>query len=230
MRRRFFATSLEGDAARIEGAQAAHLARVLRAQPGQEFELAHAGRVYLARVEHASPRAITLTVESELEAPAPEAGLQLAVALFKFDRWEWMVEKATELGVTAVLPVVSQRSDPRLAAAAPARLERWRTIAFEAAQQSRRASAPEIAAPQTLAGILADPWTGHRILLAESGGAPPLEAVGPEPARLLCGPEGGWTEAEMGAALVAGYRAVSLGPRILRCETAALAALARVSG
>lgn len=230
MRRRFFATSLQGETARIEGPQAAHLARVLRAQPGQQFELADAGRVYLARVLRASPRAIEFALQNEIEPPAPEIARQLAVALFKFDRWEWMVEKATELGLTALLPVLSRRSEPRLAAAAPARLERWRTIAFEAAQQSRRSSAPDIAAPQPLAALLADPWPGRRVLLAESGAAPALALEGNQPVRLLCGPEGGWTESEMTGALAAGYLPASLGPRILRCETAALAALARLDG
>ncbi|MGH9520146.1 MAG: RsmE family RNA methyltransferase, partial [Terriglobales bacterium] len=164
----------------------------------------------------------------EIEAPLAETARELAVALFKNDRWEWMVEKATELGLTKLQPILSRRSDPRLAAAAPSRLERWRTIAFEAAQQSRRIAVPAIEAPLPFEKILGTPSTATRILLAEGGGAPPL-AANAGPVYLLCGPEGGWTEDEVAAASAAGFAPASLGPRILRCETAALAALARLA-
>lgn len=228
MRRRFFASSMSGDVARIEGQQAVHLARVLRAQTGQHYELAHEGRVFVARVLRASPRTVEFALEQELAVSPEESVIELAAALFKFERWEWMVEKATELGVTKVQPVLSRRTDARLATAVGAKLERWRTIAFEAAQQARRCSVPEIAAPLHLEEILAAPPAAARILLAEGGTAPALTAR-TGAVCLLCGPEGGWTGDEVAAAGEAGFVSASLGPRILRCETAALAALARLA-
>ncbi|MGH9488059.1 MAG: RsmE family RNA methyltransferase [Terriglobales bacterium] len=224
-RRRFFASACDGARARIDGESAHHLTRVLRVQPGQEYELAWKGALYLGRIESARTGAVELTVTAQLAAPQPESALELAAAIFKFDRFEWMLEKATELGMTRLWPVVSRRSDPRLAAAAAARARRWRQIALSAAEQSRRATCPDIAAALSLAALLAHPFAGQRLLLSEAKDAPAMAGAAP-PLRLLLGPEGGWSEEEASAAAAAGYRPVSLGGRILRAETAALAALA----
>lgn len=224
-RRRFFATRVQGDRACLEGADARHLARVLRAEPGQEYELACEGAVYLARIERASPGAVSFAILEMLAAPAPVPQLEAGVAIFKFHRYEWMLEKATELGLTRLWPLVTRRTDAQLAAAARARRRRWQEIAAQAAAQSRRAELPEVAPPLDLRSFLALPATGNHWLLQESGAEGAVLAAG-TPCRLLVGPEGGWTPEETAAAAAAGFTPVSLGSRILRCETAVLAALA----
>ncbi|MGH9476055.1 MAG: RsmE family RNA methyltransferase [Terriglobales bacterium] len=227
-RRRFFTDSLNGGTTRLEGAAADHLSRVLRAQPGQEYELAIQGELYLGRVTRVSPRTVEFTILVQLAEARPEAPLELAAALFKFDRWEWMLEKATELGVTRIWPLTTRRSDPHLAAAAGKRAARWRQIVRQASEQSRRATEPGIASAQDLEAALAQPFHGARICLSESPADAPAFAASP-PMRLLLGPEGGWAPEESSAVLAAGYAPASLGGQILRCETAALAALARAA-
>lgn len=225
-RRRFFADALADGVARLEGANAHHLARVLRAQPGQEYELAFAGRAYLARITSVRPQRVEFALEEELAA-LPERSMEVGVALFKFDRFEWMIEKATELGLTRLTPLTTRRTDPKLAVAVPARRARWQQIARGAAEQSRRAAWPEIAGPEPLRAWLTQPHAGNRLLLSE---APDAAALAPtaDAVVMLAGPEGGWAAEEAEAAEAAGFAPVSLGPRILRSETAVLAALARL--
>lgn len=240
MRRRFFATRCDGQHGWIEGEGARHLIQVLRAEPGTIYEIAHSGSVYLARIDQIEPQTVRFAILERLPAAAPHSRVELAAAIFKFDRFEWIVEKATELGVDRLVPVISQRTARPLAAAAVKRVERWRRIAVEASQQSRRAEAPEIAAPQKFDAVLQPPGelasgvaaASFRIFLCEDQGVQPLaslllSAAEPlaAPLRCLVGPEGGWSEAEKFAAERAGWVAVSLGSRILRAETAALAAL-----
>lgn len=139
-----------------------------------------------------------------------------------------MIEKATELGLTRLTPLTTRRTDPKLAAAAPARRARWQQIARGAAEQSRRAAWPEIAGPEPLRAWLAQPHPGKRLLLSD---AFDVRTITPTrgPVGMLVGPEGGWSPEETVAAESAGFTAVSLGPRILRSETAVLAALACLS-
>lgn len=229
MRRRFFADGIEAGRAVVRGQTAAHLARVLRAQPGQEYELAREGQAFLGRIASVSARQVDFDIVAALPQSDPGPRIELAAAIFKFDRFEWMLEKATELGLRRLHLLSTRRTDPRLLAAAPKRLERWRAIVIEAAQQSRRADWPGIAPPQPLAEYLAHPPEGRRVLLSEEPGGAPLEATpAHEPLTLLAGPEGGFAAEEFAAAHLAGFTPVSLGPRILRCETAILAALARL--
>src|SRR5512146_136728 len=165
-RRRWIADRASGDRAYLVGANAAHLARVLRARVGQEFEIAAGGRVRVGRVAAVSED----EVEFELGADVPQveaARTVLLLAVFKFDRMEWAIEKATELGVSEIVAVIARRTEAHLAKAAAKRVERWRRIAHEAAQQSRRASPPEICAPQSLKQAL-DMDMPLRIVLAES--------------------------------------------------------------
>lgn len=223
-RRRFFATWVQGSRASIAGAEAQHLARVLRAEPGQIYELAWEGAVYLARIERASPASVSFEILERLAAPAPVPQLEAGVAIFKFHRYEWMLEKATELGLTRLWPLLTRRTDARLAAAARARCRRWQEIATQAAEQSRRAELPEIAPPLALRSFLDLPPAAHRWLLQESDTGGRALPAG-TPCRFLVGPEGGWTPEETAEAVAAGFTPVSLGPRILRCETAVLAAL-----
>jgi 16S rRNA (uracil1498-N3)-methyltransferase len=157
--------------------------------------------------------------------------LTLFAAIVKFDRFEWLVEKATELGVAAIVPVNAARSEKGLLEGARKRAERWRRIAHESSQQARRVGPPEIGEPQSLAAAVAA-GKGLRYFLDEKPGAPPLlgaipqggERRGSDSVTLLTGPEGGWTDAERAAAIAAGWTPVSVGPLILRAETAAIGA------
>jgi 16S rRNA (uracil1498-N3)-methyltransferase len=169
-------------------------------------------------------------LDEEIAGAAP-AQIALLLAIFKFDRMEWAIEKCTELGVSRIVPVISRRTDARLAAASTKRLERWQRIARQAAEQSRRAAPPEIAAPVRLAEVL-NPPEGFRVFLAESEEQTLLRDVLSDEAEggiiLAVGPEGGWTEDEVQSFQQAGWISASLGNTILRAETAAIAATAVV--
>ncbi|MGH9414201.1 MAG: RsmE family RNA methyltransferase [Terriglobales bacterium] len=221
-RRRFFATSVADGRAWIEGAGAHHLTRVLRAEAGQHYELAHAGQVYLACVVRAAEQRVEFSIVETLPLAAV-AELEAGVAVFKFDRFEWMLEKATEVGLTRLWPLLTRRTEPKLAAAASRRVQRWQTIVRQAAEQARRTTMPAILPPLAFNAFLALPAPAARWLLDETPGGITLPAA--TPCRLLAGPEGGWAPEETAAAQAAGFTRVALGPRILRCETAVLAAL-----
>ncbi len=227
-RRRWIADEVTGNRAALLGDHAAHLARVLRARVGQRFDIAAGGRVRSGRVTSVSDTRVEFELGGVVEA-APAAQVTVLLAIFKFDRMEWAIEKLTELGVARIVPLVARRTDPRLAAAAARRVERWRRIALEAAEQSRRASPPEIAAPARLKEALAG-TDGLRIVLAESEDLRSLKEALASPATqplvLAIGPEGGWTEDELASFSAAGWLTASLGPNILRAETAAIAAVA----
>jgi 16S rRNA (uracil1498-N3)-methyltransferase len=232
-RRRFIADELAPDRAVVRGAGARHLARVLRVQPGQVYEVSDGRRVFLGRVLSADAAAVVFALEQEIPVPKLSPVILLP-SIFKFDRYEWMIEKATELGVARLIPVVAERTDRRLAEAARKRVERWRRLAFEAAQQCRRLGPPEVTEPQSLLDALVHAGQGPRWMLDEDQAGQPtgelLEPAAPGsggPA-LLTGPEGGFTKAERAAALEQRFAPVSLGPLVLRAETAALAALAIV--
>jgi len=226
-RRRWIADEHSGDRAALVGQHAMHLARVLRAQVGQEFDIAAGDMVRHGRITRINEG----RVEFELGEPvnAPElASVSLGLAIFKFDRMEWAIEKCTELGVAAITPMIAKRTEPHLAAAAQKRVERWRRIAREAAEQSRCAQPPEISNPCLVAEFLAH-VDGARILLAEHGENVSLreilQKVGP-PVTLAIGPEGGWTVGEVRAFTDAGWVPSALGATILRAETAAMVAVA----
>lgn len=229
-RRRFFVDSVHSGHARIEGPDAHHLTRVLRVEPGQKFEISDNQDVYLAEIENARKDLVSFAILERLGAPQPTLRSILLASLIKFERFEWMLEKATELGVESVIPVETERTEKGLARAAEKRLLRWRRIAREASEQSRRARLPEIETPVSLASALVL-GAEHRYVLEEET-APPILARMPvergEQARVavLVGPEGGWTDGERAEIEPAGWTAVSLGHEILRAETAAMAALA----
>jgi 16S rRNA (uracil1498-N3)-methyltransferase len=262
-RRRFIADAVDGDRAMLTGAHAAHLSRVLRARVGQEFDIAADGRVRRGRVVTVT----TTRVEFELGEDVPSATLApvtLYLAITKFDRLEWAIEKCTELGAARIIPVIAARTDAHLVAAAQKRTERWRRLAAQAAEQSRRVTPPEICAPLRLnRAVLAIP--GTRIVLAESehhrslkealkdllalgqaedqlpstpglvrsdGGSSSISRGHPEKTfpevALALGPEGGWTDLELNWFSESGWMRATLGPTVLRAETAAIAALAIV--
>ena len=235
-RRRFLVEHIGGDAAELRGEEARHLARVLRAEPGQQYEISDGAGVYLAEIASVEKERVIFRVVEALEMPRAAVRVTLYMALIKFDRFEWLVEKATELGVAAIVPIEAARSEKGLAEAARKRSERWRRIARESSQQARRLGAPEIGEAQGLGAAIAAP-ADRRYFLDEKPGAPALLSAIPgagerrasDSIALLTGPEGGWTEAERSAALDAGWAPVSLGPLILRAETAAMAATAMLT-
>jgi 16S rRNA (uracil1498-N3)-methyltransferase len=231
-RRRWIADEVAGNRAALTGGHAAHLARVLRARIGQEFEISGGDLVRLGRVTFVSEHRVEFDLGEEVEAVAQPATRHVVVLLsiFKFDRMEWAVEKLTELGVARIVPVAARRSDARLVAAAQKRVERWRRVALQATQQSRQVSPPEIAAPQSLAEALQENFPA-RIVLAETEHGltlrEALKAASPQgEIALALGPEGGWTDQELFEFEKNGWLAASLGPNILRAETAAIAAVA----
>jgi 16S rRNA (uracil1498-N3)-methyltransferase len=230
MRRRFFVDEVRSGRAEISGDDARHLTRVLRVEAGQKYEISDNRSVYLAEVDTAHKEHVSFRTLEKLPAPAPTVRLILCAALIKFDHFEWMIEKATELGVSEIVPVETIRSERGLERAAHKRVERWRRIALEASQQSRRAYLPEVFEPEPLRDALAREAT-HRFLFDESPSATPLNAALPatrsvsDTVLILIGPEGGWTDEERRSFPAP----VSLGPLILRAETAALAALAIIN-
>ena len=232
-RRRFIADTWDRDhhTAALTGDQAAHLARVLRAEPGQIYDLVAGGFLHRAEIVAVAPALVTFTLHEELEADTA-LPLHLLLAIFKFDHFEWAVEKATELGVDRLTPILARRTEKHLAQAATKRSERWRRIALEASKQSRRTSIPDIADPVPLKAALAAETAPTRILLSELEQATPLQAALPSDfahVALAIGPEGGWTPEEMELFTAHTWRPVTLGPRILRAETAAIAAVAITS-
>jgi len=228
-RRRWIADEVSGNRAILTGNHAEHLARVLRARVGQEFDIATGLAVRKSRITSIAESRVEFELGEEVPA-ATAAKITLALAVFKFDRMEWAIEKCTELGVAHIVPVIAQRTDVHLAAATLKRTERWRRIARQAAEQSRRAAPPEIAAPVELPEALGLPGD-VRIVLAESEAKAVLRDVLeglPQEAEIVLavGPEGGWTIEELQSFQQAGWTSASLGRTVLRAETAAIAATA----
>ncbi len=230
-RRRWIADEVEGSRAALTGAHAAHLWRVLRASVGQEFDIAAGSEVRLGRIVAISDDRVEFELGNVVEVGRAVRPVKVALAVFKFDRFEWAVEKCTELGVSEILPVIARRTDAHLAAAAPKRVERWQRIAHEASQQSRREAPPTIAAPLKLKQYVAEEKAQRRILLAETEQQVFLRDLlsGESETALAIGPEGGWTEEEIVLFSASGWQSASLGRTILRAETAAIAALAIVA-
>ena len=224
-RRLFFLPEIHDGLAELRGEEARHLSKVLRVEPGQVYEISDNQQRYLAAVDAVHKEHVSFRVIEPLPTVPDACHLTLAMALVKFDRLEWVLEKATELGVHRIVPFWCDRSENGLEKAAGKRMERWRKILIESAQQSRRTFLPLVAEPVALETALAVDAQARYFLdevPADAVFAPAKSAS----AAMVVGPEGGWTERERQAALRAGWQAVGLGPRILRAETAALAALA----
>jgi 16S rRNA (uracil1498-N3)-methyltransferase len=226
-RRRWIADTWTETTASLRGEQAQHLARVLRAQPGQIFDVVSNGFLHRADIVRVDDDEVVFTLHEELEAEAA-LPVHLLMAVFKFDHMEWGIEKATELGAARITPVLARRTEKHLAQAAAKRVERWRRITLEAAKQSRRTDVPVVDEPVALKAALAMVDAGTKLLLAETEQENTLSAglVGAESVALAVGPEGGWTVEEIQLFSESGWRHVTLGPRILRAETAAIAGLA----
>jgi 16S rRNA (uracil1498-N3)-methyltransferase len=231
-RRRFIADEVLGDRAFLVGEHADHLVRVLRAGVGQEFDIVTTTAVRRGRVTSVKKDRVEFDLGEELAAVSlPD--ITLVLAIFKFDRMEWAIEKCTELGAARIVPVIARRTDSHLAAASAKRVERWQRIARQASEQSRRVAPPEIADPVKVSDVL-NLQGAIRILLAESEDQILLRDVArPKAANqgivLAVGPEGGWADDELQSFQRAGWISASLGNTILRAETAAIAATAIVA-
>jgi len=207
----------------LEGAPAHYLGAVLRLGAGAQLKLFddRTGE-WLAEVAEAGKRRVTICLRENLRARETVPDLWLLFAPIKRGRIDWLVEKATELGAARLVPVMTRRTVvERL------NLERLRAHAVEAAEQCERTALPDLSRAEKLETVLRNWPAGRTLLVADEGGGIPIaEAVSPGPAAILIGPEGGFTEEERAAiAAVPQARSVSLGPRILRADTAAIAAL-----
>ena len=217
----------------MEGEAAHHLARVLRAQPGQLYELSDGHRVCVAHVETAKRDRVEFSLTEELPAHESKIRITLLFSIVKFDAFEWALEKATELGVDTIVPLAAARSEKALLVAAPKRAQRWKKILLEASQQSRRLRLPVLIPLAKVDEAFSSHKNGLRLVLSERPEAPPLRAVleGQTAAAvaLAIGPEGGWTDSEFHVAQRSGFHEASLGSMILRTETAVIAALASMN-
>ena len=234
-RRRWIADRWDEATASLEGNQAEHLIRVLRAQPGMEFDVVAGGRVWHSVVAGITGDSVRFNLVAEVEAD-PALPVTLLISVFRFDRMEWAIEKATELGAECVLPVIARRSEKHLAQAAASRVERWRRLALEASKQARRSDVLRVDDPLALKTAVQGDAQAVRLVLAEQERSTTLHhaltealaAAGDHvPAiRMAVGPEGGWTAEEEALFDAENWKPVSLGPRILRAETAAITAMA----
>jgi 16S rRNA (uracil1498-N3)-methyltransferase len=243
-RRRWIADEVTGNTAALVGEHAAHLARVLRAEVGQEFDIATAEDVRRGTITTISYDRIefALGAKQRLRLRSAAAKITLALAIFKFDRMDWAIEKCTEIGVARIIPVIARRTDAHLASAAVKRRERWQRIVRQAAEQSRRSAPPEISAPVKLKDLESDgvlAGDALRVVLAESlAGSEGDTRLGEvlqshsfgvqteDEVMLAVGPEGGWADGELTWFYETGWIAASLGETILRAETAAIVASA----
>ena len=228
-RRRWIADEVSGTRAFLVGAHAQHLSHVLRARIGQEFDITAGNKVRRGHITAITPDRVEFELGAEIPAPFT-VQVTLVLSIFKFDRMEWAIEKCTELGAARIVPAIARRTEAHLATAAAKRVDRWRRIALQAAEQSRRISPPEISPPLKLKDAAALPGS-LRIVLSETETEVMLKDVLQTHSNvgvviLALGPEGGWTDEELKLFQEAGWLSASLGSTILRAETAAIASLA----
>lgn len=239
MRRRFFVERFGNGRATLSGSGAHHLGRVLRAELGQSYELSDGQAVWLARVERVGRDAVEFALVEPVAVSVSRLRATLLLAIVKFERFEWALEKATELGAEAVVPLAAERSEKALVGAAAKRAERWTRILLESAQQARCLRPPVLRPLMSPAEGFRAADEAIKVLLSERNRVPGLRTVlegelgkqnvaGQERVNfsLSVGPEGGWTDGEFVAAAAAGFREASLGGNILRTETAVVAGLA----
>jgi 16S rRNA (uracil1498-N3)-methyltransferase len=228
-RRRWIADDFSSDRAALIGAHATHLSRSLRARVGQKFEVVCGNRVRNATVASVGDDRVEFALGEEVTA-GEVVPITLLLAIFKFDRMEWAIEKCTELNVHRIVPVLARRTEKHLALASLKRVERWQRVARQAAEQSRRVAPPEISEPLKLADAL-NCDADLRVVLTEHGHETTLTEVlrrrcHSTSLALAVGPEGGWTADELLNFAQSHWINASLGETILRSETAAIAGLA----
>lgn len=233
-RRLFYVQELKDGQARLEGETAVHIRKVLRGERGQRYEVSDGEELWLAEIREFGKDSVSFHLIEELEVAPPPAKIRLLPALIKFDAFEWMLEKATELGVESITPVYSLRCDKGLDQAARKRRERWLRILAESGQQCRRLAPPILEEAVPLKTALATQARIKLWLEEQRGTSNLLDALpgsreAQDEVAMLCGPEGGWDDRERREAETAGWVAVSLGNQILRAETAALAGVAVVT-
>lgn len=227
------APHLTGGVLTITGPLVDHLRKSLRVTVGEKLWLGDDRRKrYFIHVMTITSRELRGRVLEEREGPPPpHPTVILAQAILKGDRMDWVIQKSTELGASSIVPIISERviARPRIERLG-AQQERWQRIAFEAAQQAERWDVPEVHAPVELNAWLHSSPKGLILILTERSDEGSLTTIAlPEGSQsrilLVIGPEGGWSAAEREAAQASGCPSVSLGPRILRAETAAVAAV-----
>lgn len=233
-RRRFYAPpkAFSENRARVQlgTEEARHLRDVLRLQPGdQVFVFDGEGREFNCSAAELRRDSAELTVVEEVEPARPESpvDLCLGLALLKGEKFDLVVQKATELGVARITPLITERADVRLRDVKDAekRVARWQRIAQEAAKQSGRARVPEVTEPQKFESFIDERSQGLRLMFSEREGESLAAAIGSEEfqlATMMVGSEGGWTDAELAGVSEAGWKIVTLGGRIQRAETAAI--------
>lgn len=233
--RRVFVDSISEGVASVGGAQAHHLSRVARLRTGEQVEISDQQQLFLGKVTNASARRIEFEIVESLPVPVRPFPIVLQASIFQFARFEWIIEKVTELGVRAIVPVAATLSERGLVKAARKRRLRWQKIAEEGAQQARRLATPAIEEPVSFEEAIGSAAGPLRLFL-DSDSTPLKDllastevGVGDHPAYLLVGPEGGWTDIERREAQAAGYRPAGLNSGILRAETAAIAAVSIAS-
>jgi 16S rRNA (uracil1498-N3)-methyltransferase len=221
--------NLRGERATLDEAAHRHLIKVLRLSPGASIQLFDGTGVEIdARIEVVGKASVEVVLGARRQSPVPAGDITLLQALPRGERMDLVVQKTTELGVSRIVPVLSEHGMVKPPAG---RTKRWRTIAQEAARQSGRADMPTIDEPMPFGAALAG-WGQQgesRFVLFEGTRERSFRqalAHGPRRVVLLVGPEGGFAAAEVDGAVGAGFLAVSLGPRILRSETAAIVAVA----
>jgi len=233
LRRRFFVDAFDANRAVLSGDAAHHLGRVLRAEPGQLYELSDGTSVWLGKIEVAAKDQIEFSLIEPVPTRASALDKTLLLAVVKFDAFEWALEKATELGVNRVIPVAAARSEKGLLVAAGKRAERWKKIVFESSQQARRVRLPLLEPVIAPSPAFAAAESQIKLMLSERPEARLLKSVLngrlAETVTLAIGPEGGWTDEEFAAARKSGFEEASLGSLILRTETAVAACLASVN-
>ena len=212
--RRFHVSNLDSETVRLSSEEAHHLVQVLRLCEGAEVSLFDGkGGAARARVHRIAGGEVELRILGPEPSRESPLSLALAVAPPRGDRVSFLIEKLTELGVTRVIPLETERGRSGKS------LERWRRIAAESCKQSGRSRCPEVAAPRSFEEVLNE--QGH--LMAAHPGAPPLALSGNQEVVALVGPEGGWSDKELALAAARGVTLFGLGPRTLRTETAAIA-------
>jgi len=225
--------AFDADRAVLAGDAAHHLGRVLRAEPGQLYELSDGTSLWLGKIETVNRDQVEFSLVEPIPVQTSSLDKTLLLALVKFDAFEWALEKATELGVNRIVPLAAARSGKGLLAAAGKRAERWKKILFESSQQSRRVRLPLIEAVTAPQDAFVASQSNLKVMLSERSDARPLKKIlagrTADTVALAIGPEGGWTDEEFFAAGKAGFEEASLGSLILRTETAVTACLASVN-